>query len=90
MKLLPSRPVVLEDGNVRYRVRIEWEPCPDEGQVSEVRKGELLYAIATTQGLRVCGPIPFQTCKIYYNGVCWVADLEAISDKPNPMSLHGK
>jgi hypothetical protein len=87
MKLTVSKPVTLSDGNVRYRVRLEWDASPKEGPVGEFRKAEMLMAMANTASLRNCGPVPFETCKIFYTGVCWVADMEAISDEPYLFSV---
>lgn len=81
MKLVNSKPVVLDNGNIRYRCRIEWDESPDEGPLSEHFLAEMLRSMAITASLRYCGPVPFETLKVSHNGSCWIAEMEAQSDQ---------
>lgn len=67
----------LHDGGTRYEVRIEDEPCPKGGLASRFRTTDLLRLLASTPGLIDCGPVMFDTLRIYHDGERWVAVMEA-------------
>ena len=68
-------------GQVRHVVTIEDDPSagPDIAR----RRYEFLVDLVTNgvfQGLLNCGPVPFDSLKMTYNGTCWVVQLEALEE----------
>lgn len=71
--------VPMADNKTRFRVRLEGDPCePDRPQEYLYHQRYLLSQIAENPALTTCGFQTFQTLKIYFNGMCWVADAEAV------------
>jgi len=56
---------------------------PSSGPNIRTRQFQFLTELVTDgifQRLLHCGPIPFDTFKMYHNGTCWVVDMEALED----------
>ena len=71
------------DGNTRYRVRIESDPCEKDSPLANQFRYMLLQNIVDNPVLVACGLEPFQTLRMAHNGQCWVIEVEAIVRKTN-------
>ena len=69
--------VKLSEAENRYSVKIEGEECPAKTQAARVQQLSLLQTLVSTPGLTDCGPLPFQSLKMYHDGSRWIIDLEA-------------
>ncbi len=72
--------VKLDNRSTRYRVRIESDPCDTDLLMRQLQLN-LLDNMANTPELTACGPVPFQTMKMYHDGGAWIVELEAIVEE---------
>jgi hypothetical protein len=68
----------MNDGTIRYRVRIESDPCEQGSDLAERFRFMLLQNIVDNPALVACGYSPFQTLRMTHTGQCWVIEAEAI------------
>lgn len=69
------------DGQVRHHSTIRDEPS--DGPNIRTRQFEFLNELVVNgifQKLLHCGPIPFDTFKMYHDGSSWVVDMEALEE----------
>jgi len=76
----------LGEGRTRWRTRIESDDCLDNAK--ESYKLMLLQNFADNPTLLTCGAIPFQTLKMAHDGVRWIIEAEAVSERPNAKELR--
>jgi hypothetical protein len=76
----------LGEGRIRWRVRIESDDCPMDMQ--EPHKLMLMQNLADNPSLLTCGMLPFQVLKMAHDGVKWIIEAEAVSERPNAKELR--
>lgn len=64
----------------RFKNKIETQECKESDRHVQVY---LLESILNIHEFLYCGPVPFQTLKIYHDGSKWIAELEAIVEEEN-------
>ena len=62
---------------IRYRAIIESNECPERGPHSLLERSALLTAVVDNPSLLDCGPLVFDTMKMYHNGQVWIIEVEA-------------
>jgi len=75
-----SLKIKIGENKYRHRSIIEDEPSTEYSESSIYRQRLFLKSLTDTPDLLLCGLVPFQRFKMYHNGDCWVAELEAEGD----------
>ena len=67
----------IHGGRYRWTVDLYDEPACEEGSdLANMRRYQFLQALSEQAvPLLMCGPVGFETMRVYHNGVCWVASL---------------
>ena len=74
----------ISETQIRYRSHIESDPCAPNSQESRIVQYHLLQSMVNMPDLLTCGPVVFETMRIFHSGTCWIADLEAIVEEQAP------
>ena len=64
----------------RYRVILEDEDSEQYTESYNYRQKLFLKTLADSPDLLLCGYLPFERLKIYYDGQKWIAEAEAEGD----------
>lgn len=81
----------LSEKTSRVRVKIESDDCEADSQFAEEVKQMLIRNFGDNPSLLACGTAPFQTLKLFHNGMKWIVEAEATvensnAQQPNPKS----
>jgi hypothetical protein len=69
----------LNDLENKYRVTFETEPCEAGTMESFTCQKQVLKAIVDNAGMMDCGPVFFQSLRMFHDGHKWVVELESIA-----------
>lgn len=70
--------VPMEDGRVKYRVRIVSDNCEPNSTLSDQMRWMLLENVTQNPSIIACGAVPFETFRMYHTGQFWVIEVEAV------------
>ena len=68
-------------GQVRYRVVVTGDECPQNTNESRMHQHMFMDWLAGNQEMMECGYAPFDRLVITHNGQCWQAEAEAIVEE---------
>jgi len=71
--------IPLNEFQTRYRLSYETDPCEAGSVAGRNAQFDLLRTLADQPQLCYCGPMFFDTLKVYHNGSCWVVEMESLS-----------
>jgi hypothetical protein len=66
----------------RYLVFLRGDACPASGPESRMARARLLREFADSPSLEGCGPVPYETQKLYWKEGAWVIELAAVAEAP--------
>lgn len=76
-----STTLTLGEGHVKHKVKLESDPAPNHTPLHRFLQFGMLREIVDNPELANCGLASFQKLSMYYNGECWVMELEAEEEK---------
>lgn len=81
MKKNPLVRIPINDGMTRYRLTYESNPCQPQDVSGRVEQMSMLQSLVDQPQLTYCGPVPFDSMKVFHNGSSWVVELEAVETR---------
>lgn len=70
------------EGQTRFRLVVETDPCHKGTMQSRIIRQELLRYMADDPAFSLVGGVDFHKCRIYHDDTKWVAEFESVVQNP--------